>query len=183
MNKAIYMTDNEMPLSRRKAESFGEFVTDIHPSALRFASMLLGSHASVAPDIVQKAFLSAWNKQHQQKDPNKLPAWFRTIILNEVRSYFRWLSVRQRAAKFLGLKYQTAVISQPTDHGLRARLESSLDKLSLKQREVFVLVYLNDLTIPEASDIMGCAPGTAKSHLHRGIHKLRESLGDLWSEQ
>ena len=183
MNKAIYMTDKEITLSRRKAASFGEFVTAIHPSALRFAAMLLGSHASVAPDVVQKAFLAAWNKQHQQKEPNKLPAWFRAIILNEVCSYFRWLSVRQRAAKFLGLKYQTTIVDQPTDHGLRARLESSLDELSLKQREVFVLVYLNDLSIPEASDIMGCAPGTAKSHLHRAIHKLRESLGDIWSEQ
>ena len=73
MNKAIYMTDKEITLSRRKAASFGEFVTAIHPSALRFAAMLLGSHASVAPDVVQKAFLAAWNKQHQQKEPNKLP--------------------------------------------------------------------------------------------------------------
>ena len=178
MNSVGYMTDTSTSQSHKHA-AFSAFVSEMHPGALRFASMLLGSHANMAPDVVQKACLSAWSKLDSQRDPGRMPGWFRTIILNEVRSYFRWLNVRQKAKHLLGLT-QAQHDASP-DHGLRARLECALDTLSLKQREVFVLVYLNDLSVPEAAQIIGCAPGTAKSHLHRAIVKLRDTLNDLWS--
>jgi RNA polymerase sigma factor (sigma-70 family) len=178
MNNVGYMTQITKAQPNKHAE-FSGFVSDVHPSAIRFASMLLGSHANMAPDVVQKACLSAWRKLDSQREPGRMPGWFRTIILNEVRSYFRWLNVRQKAKHLLGLA-QGQQDASP-DHGLRARLEAALDTLSLKQREVFVLVYLNDFSVPEAAQVIGCAPGTAKSHLHRAIVKLRDTLNDLWS--
>ena len=63
----------------------------------------------------------------------------------------------------------------------RRRLSEALEDLSLRQREIFVLVYLNELTVAEAATIVGCAEGTAKSHLHRAVHQLRTELSDLWS--
>ena len=42
-----------------------------------------------------------------------------------------------------------------------------------------VLVHLEGFTVNEAAEVLGKAPGTVKSHLHRALAKLRLELGDL----
>ena len=65
------------------------------------------------------------------------------------------------------------------DPGLRSRITTALDALSHRQREAFVLVHLEGLTVREAADFTGSPVGTLKSHLHRALTKLRNELGDL----
>ena len=37
-----------------------------------------------------------------------------------------------------------------------------------------VLRYVADLPIAEVASVLGCPPGTAKSHVSRGLRRLRE---------
>ena len=181
MESVIHQDKAISEMSHRKARSFQQFVEQTHPSALRLAAYLLGAHHHMAPDIVQKASLSAWRHLDKQIDLERLPAWFRRIVINEVRSYFRWHGVRHRLRGLVGLTHESESLPVQPDHGLRRRLADALDRLSLRQREVFVLVYLNDLKLAEAAEVVGCAEGTAKTHLHRAVHQLRTELSDLWS--
>ncbi len=41
------------------------------------------------------------------------------------------------------------------------------------------LVHLEGFTVNEAGEVLGKAPGTVKSHLHRALAKLRLELADL----
>jgi len=168
-------------MGQSKTHRFQEFVEQTHPAALRLAAYLLGAHHHMAPDIVQKASLSAWRHLKKQEQTNRLPAWFRRILMNEVRSYFRWYGVRHRLRGLVGLTHESESPPLQPDHGLRRRLVEALEGLSLRQREVFVLVYLNDLKLAEAAEVVGCAEGTAKTHLHRAVHQLRTELSDIWS--
>lgn len=182
MENVIHQQPIASKMSDPKVKRFREFVIRTQPAAIRLCVLLLGSHQSMAEDIVQKAALSAWRHLDGQRRDEQMPAWFRRIVINEVRSYFRWQGARRRLKHLFG---ETLVKSrQPTepDHGLRARLADALDQLSLRQREVFVLVYLNDLKLAEAASIVGCAEGTAKVHLHRAVKQLRSDLMDVWSE-
>ncbi|MBI3782675.1 MAG: RNA polymerase sigma factor, partial [Deltaproteobacteria bacterium] len=43
----------------------------------------------------------------------------------------------------------------------------------------FVLVHLEGFSVVEAGAILGKAPGTVKSHLHRALASLRHDLDDL----
>jgi RNA polymerase sigma factor (sigma-70 family) len=49
-------------------------------------------------------------------------------------------------------------------------------KLSLRQRAAIVMRFYLGLSEAETADLIGCAPGTVKSLLHRGISRLREDL-------
>ncbi|MCH9688670.1 MAG: RNA polymerase sigma factor, partial [Deltaproteobacteria bacterium] len=70
-------------------------------------------------------------------------------------------------------------VSEPTapsptpEPTLRARIGAAMDGLSEGQRMVFVLVYLEGFTLDQAAGLLGKAPGTVRTHLHRVLAALR----------
>jgi DNA-directed RNA polymerase specialized sigma24 family protein len=69
-----------------------------------------------------------------------------------------------------------------TDPALRRRIGDAIAALPRGQREAFVLVHLEELTVAEAASATGRAVGTIKSHLHRALASLRDQLADLARE-
>jgi len=65
-------------------------------------------------------------------------------------------------------------------HDIRQRLEKALDRLSVRQRAVFILRHDEDRSIEEIAQIMDLDAGTVKAHMARAIKKLREELRDLY---
>ena len=55
-------------------------------------------------------------------------------------------------------------------------LPAALHRLSRNQRMAVVLVHAMGWTQAEAAEVMGVATGTVKTHLERGLAKLRSSL-------
>jgi RNA polymerase sigma-70 factor (ECF subfamily) len=63
---------------------------------------------------------------------------------------------------------------------IRRRLERALDRLSVRQRAVFILRHDEDRSVEEIARIMSLDAGTVKAHMARAIKKLREELRDLY---
>ena len=63
---------------------------------------------------------------------------------------------------------------------IRQRLERALERLSVRQRAVFLLRHEEDHSFDEIAGIMGLDAGTVKAHMARAIKKLREELRDLY---
>lgn len=55
-------------------------------------------------------------------------------------------------------------------------LPRALQRLSYRQRLAVVLVHAYDWSQVEAADVMGVSPDTVRTHLERGLAKLRSSL-------
>ena len=68
----------------------------------------------------------------------------------------------------------TAGASEPPD----LELQAALLRLPKRQREAVVLRYFADLTDAAAAELLGCAPGTVKTHASRGVNALRATLGE-----
>ena len=60
-----------------------------------------------------------------------------------------------------------------------ALVRQALARLPRQQRAVLVLRYCEDLPEAEVAFLLGCSAGAVKTHAHRGLRALRESLGDL----
>lgn len=56
-------------------------------------------------------------------------------------------------------------------------LPKALSRLSEKQRVVVLLVHSFGWTQEEAAELLGISRATAQTHLERGMHRLRSSLG------
>jgi RNA polymerase sigma-70 factor (ECF subfamily) len=54
-----------------------------------------------------------------------------------------------------------------------AELGTLLAQLPTPQRVAVVLRHVGELSIAEIAEVLGCAEGTAKSHISRGLARLR----------
>ena len=160
---------------------FAAFVAAHRERAVGLAWRLLGGDRAAAEDVAQQAFVKAWRGLDGFRDEARLSTWFHRILVRQVRSYQRWAGVR-RGLGLLTLDGETpsgAGHDTHADHGMRNRIAAALDTLSTGQREAFVCVHPEGTTVDETAEMLGRAPGTIKSHLHRALKKLRAELADL----
>lgn len=61
---------------------------------------------------------------------------------------------------------------------LRVTLAAALQRLPKRQREAVSLRYLAGLSEAEVADALQVSVGSVKTHLHRGVQRLRTRLGD-----
>ena len=63
---------------------------------------------------------------------------------------------------------------------LRRRFAEALEKLSPRQRAVFVLRHEDGKSLVEIGELLNLDVGTVKGHMARALKKLREELRDLY---
>lgn len=152
-----------------------------HEQAVRMAWRLTGADRATAEEVAQESFLVAHGKLATIEHPEALPAWFYRILSRRAANHRRWLGVRRR---FVRLFVPEPPATPPTgDPPLRERIDEAMRALSDGQREVFVLVYLEGFTLDQSAQILGKAPGTVRTHLHRALKALRRDLEALRLER
>ncbi len=166
-------------LPRMKAETFDAFVEKRRERAVRVAYRMLAGDEAAAEDVAQNAFLRAHRALAGFRGEASLDTWFYRILVREVQRHRRWRAVRQLWSASPQSGAETRHEPAIGDPGLRRRIGVALERLSPAQRDAFVLVHLEELTVVEAAAALGKAVGTVKSHLHRALGSLRLDLADL----
>lgn len=146
-------------------------------AALRTCRRLVGD--TEAEDLVQETLERAVCHAEDLSDPDALRAWFHRVMANLAANRRRWLRVRLRGAEHLRAMEPSHTSPAASDPILRNRIAAALGRLSTAQQQVISLVYVDGRTVDEAAAEMGCAGGTARSHLHRALSSLRASLAPL----
>jgi RNA polymerase sigma-70 factor (sigma-E family) len=166
-------------MMRRGAEEFDEgftaFVRSRGEYHLRMATLLTGD-PDAAEDLVQASLLKlyrAWSRIDTSGGPD---AYLRRIIVNTRRSWWR---ARWRQETPVPEVPETAAGEDAAErHAVGALVRQALARLPRQQRAVLVLRYCEDLPEDEVACLLGCSAGAVKTHAHRGLRALRESLGD-----
>lgn len=161
--------------------AFRELVMEMERPLMYFAGKVLGSERD-APDVVQDAWLQAFAKMGQLRDPGSMRAWLyrltRAIAVSRVRS-----DVARERREAAALDEEPQATDDATDTCLltedAARLHRAIDELSLEHREVLTLHFLEDLALEEIVDIVSAPVGTVKSRLFHAKRRLRDTLGVL----
>ena len=153
-------------------ERFAVYVRDRGEHHLRAAALLTGDwHA--AEDLMQASLVKlhrAWPKLRLDSDPD---AYLRRIMVNMHRS---WGRARWRRETPVGELPETMIADFADGQALGAQVRQALQALPQRQRAVLVLRYYADLPEAEVADLLGCSPGTVKTHAHRGLRALRENF-------
>lgn len=166
-----------MELDRERA--FAAFVAAHRDRAVGMAWRLLGGDGAAAEDVAQEAFVRAYRALGSFREEAKLSTWFYRILVNEVQRHRRWRWVRERFGGAMPEDPEDPSPAATGDPALRGRVAHAIASLPRGQREAFVLVHLEGLSLREAGEATGRATGTIKSHLHRALRALREQLADL----
>ena len=158
-------------------EAFGELVRR-HGSAVRGLLRRLGADPALADDLAQDAFLAAFEQIAEFRGDGTFQAWVKRIA---ARLYLR----RWRRDKRTDLMADTPEPEVTPDLGQtgaarRIDLDSALNTLSAAERLCVSLCYGGGLSHAETADALNTPLGTVKSHVKRGLDKLRERLA--WAE-
>lgn len=139
------------------------------PRLRRYARALVGERAA-ADDLVQDTLERAWSKLHLYRHGTDLRAWLFTVMhnvhVNQVRA------ARPTAALEDGMP-ELAQRAVQGDALLVRDLERAIAALPAAQREVLLLVALEDLSYDETARVLGIPIGTVMSRLSRAREKVR----------
>lgn len=145
------------------------------PRLRRYARALVRD-VDAADDLVQDCVERSLSRLHQFRDGTDMRPWLFTIMHS---IFINGVSRRKRAvdSEALGHDFETRLATPPEQgQALVMRdLQAALARLPDEQREVVVLVGLEDMTYKQAAEITGVPLGTVMSRLARG----RERLGQL----
>jgi RNA polymerase sigma-70 factor (sigma-E family) len=156
-------------------EGFTAFVRSRGEHHLRMAVLLTGD-PDAAEDLVQASLLKlyrAWPRIDTSGEPD---AYLRRIIVNTRRSW--WRSRWRQELPVPEVPEVAAGEDTAEQYAVGALVRQALARLPRQQRAVVVLRYCEDLPVAEVAGLLGCSAGAVKTHAHRGLAALRESLGD-----
>ncbi|MGQ0509942.1 MAG: RNA polymerase sigma factor [Betaproteobacteria bacterium] len=155
--------------------SDAESIVGLIPRLRRYARALAGDKAA-ADDLVQDTLERAWAKLHLYRRGTDLRAWMFTVMHN--------VFVNQLRAARPGVQLEDDMpeLSRPAreSESLELRdLDRAIRRLPPEQREVLLLVVLEDMSYDEAARTLGIPIGTVMSRLARAREKLRVMLSGL----
>ena len=142
-----------------------------------------------AKDLSQEAFLNAFTHLRNFDRRAKFYTWFYRILVNlcidhrRRKTRIRLESLEERMEQgresdritdSAPLADQQAIAKQMSE-----RIGAAVAALPAKQRATFLLKNHEGLSIREIAEVMKAAEGTVKSHLHRAVRALRQSLAGL----
>ena len=132
---------------------------------------LVGDRAS-ADDLVQDTLERAWGRLHLWQAGTDLRAWLFTIMHNLHVNHVRASHIR-RAESLDEEAMEVPVRATQQDALLLRDLDKALRQLPDEQREVVLLVGLEQLPYDEVARMLEIPLGTVMSRLSRGREKLR----------
>lgn len=158
---------------------FEELLIEEIPSLRRYARALCGDHVQ-ADDLVQECLLRAVSRRKLWVGRRGMRPWLFTILHNIFVNSLRRLSSSPVVASIENLERQSASEQDADLHCVVSDFEKALRQLSDEQREVLLLVGLEQMSYKEISKITRVPVGTVMSRLSRAREQLRQSLeGDI----
>lgn len=143
------------------------------PRLRRYARALLGDRYA-ADDLVQDTLERGWNKFHLWRPGTDLRAWLFTIMHNVFVNQVR--SKRSDIEKTMEELPVVAVRATQSDSLEIADVERALRALPDEQREVLLLVAIEEMTYDEASRALAIPIGTVMSRLSRARERMRRLI-------
>jgi RNA polymerase sigma-70 factor (ECF subfamily) len=140
--------------------------------ALRY----LGVRESHVEDACQEVFMVVHRRLAEVRAPVR--PWVRQICVYVASNHRRTLRRRREAV----VAYPPDVQAPPPQQRelerrqLRQRLLGALDTCSEQQRDVFVLFEIEQLTMHEVAEALGCALPTAYSRLYAARAKVQAAM-------
>ena len=187
--------DNEQILveraRRNDLQAFRQIVDRYKQTVYRIAYDMTGNRHD-AEDVSQEVFLKAYRSIHQFRGAAKLSTWLYRITVNACydhrsRKSFSVMKPHEDPEQ----QGEHTPMFQDNSHQpeqsaeariMQEHIEQALQKLSPRERSIFVLRHYNDLPLKDIAVVLKISEGTVKSLLFRALKRLQKELAFYRSE-
>ncbi|WP_297086363.1 sigma-70 family RNA polymerase sigma factor [uncultured Draconibacterium sp.] len=146
----------------------------LYYKAMYSVSLRILNDEMEAEDVMQEAFLSAFNKIETYKGEVSFGAWLKRIVVNRSLDY-----LKKRKVHFEEVNERTAEIAeyQMESRELDAKvLKQAIQELSDGYRVVLSLYLIEGYDHEEISQVLGISNSASRTQLLRAKNKLKELL-------
>ena len=152
--------------------AFGELVRR-HGSSVRGLLRRMGAEPSLADDVAQDAFIQAFERCAEFRGEGAFAGWVKRIA---ARLYIKR---RAKEARYVAEDEAVLDIAIHDVVGHRMDLDEALQTLSDVERLCVSLCHGAGFTHPEIANALNLPLGTVKSHVKRGLDRLRQRLAPV----
>jgi RNA polymerase sigma-70 factor (ECF subfamily) len=134
--------------------------------------------------VTQDCLLRAYRARDEFRGDCSVATWLTRIATNLIRDATRsrkfqfWRTAPAVDVGALADRLRSPGISPENSLVVReelVRVWDAVEKLPGKQRNVFLLRFVEEMELPEIAAAMGLHVGTVKSHLHRALAAVRKA--------
>lgn len=170
----VKATNTTRTLAERH-EAFDELVRRFQDMAFACAyATLCDFHA--AEDAAQEAFITAWRKLTQLREPEAFPGWLRRIVLNECSRQTRGkrlptVALDAGAQEIASRESSPQSVAEANE--LRETVQAALTMLPRGERVAVTLFYLEGRTHTEIAKLLEVPTTTVAKRLHTARARLK----------
>jgi RNA polymerase sigma-70 factor, ECF subfamily len=153
--------------------SYSELVKR-HQKGLLRLSMRFMKDLDLSQDIVQEAFIKAYEKLNLFEGRSSFKSWLFQIAVNVARNKLRENRYHFMDIDDVEIGVACIAETQLVQNAVGEILQKEVDRLPFKQKTALVLRVYEDLSFAEIAEIMDCPYDTAKANYRHALLKLKE---------
>ncbi len=165
----------DMSRERAPTAELEEFCRSEHVRLVGLLALHVGD-VGTAEELAQDAFARVCEHWPRVSKMANRRAWLNRVAINLANSWFRRKGAERRARTRHGPDIDVPCEADSAD---ALAVREAVASLPRRQRTALVLRYFEDLSVAQASEVMGCAEGTVKALTHHAIRALRDQAGLL----
>jgi RNA polymerase sigma-70 factor (ECF subfamily) len=158
----------------------------LHEESFGWALNCCAGERARAEDVLQSAYVRVIAGQAVFGGRSTFRTWLFGVIRRVAWEQNRRVQTERK--RTLGLEHPDARMvaddsAAPDSVDSSRTLEAGLAQLPDRQREVLHLVFYQDMSIADASEVMEISLGSARTHYERGKARLKALLADMANER
>ena len=162
--------------------AFRDLVLEHSHAMFRLAWRLTGDQVS-ADDIVQEAFIKAWQKIGNFRMESSFRSWINRITVNTAMDYLREQS-RNAARTTTEPEWErTTAGSETPKHDVQIDIQqqthAAMKQLSERERAALMLRHFEGHSIKEIAQMLDLTTDACKQTIFRAVKKMRAELAPL----
>ena len=164
---------------RGDPSAFDALVHAYMRQAFQLAYRVVG-HREDAEDLVQEAFLAAYQYLDSFDVERPFGPWLMRIVLNRGANLRRSRARRETEPETDGVSSAPSALEESEQTEVREQLVRAMAQLSDRQRLIVTLFDVDGRTSTEIGEMLDLSAGTVRWHLHEARQRLRAALSGFF---